>query len=283
MSSPMRSVEAKDITKAVHDMCMHANRYLPDDVKRCIAAGAKQETNPAAVEVFRQLEENITLAEKTGLPLCQDTGLAVLFVEIGQNAHIVGGDINDAINEGVRQGYEEGYLRKSANDPFTRANTKDNTPAVIHYSIVPGDKVKISLMAKGGGAENMSRVTMLAPAEGWEGVKKFVIQRVAESRSNPCPPIIVGIGIGGTFEYSALLAKKALLRKLDDVSPDADIAAKEKELLDAINKLGIGPMGLGGKTTCLGVKMLVTPCHIASLPLAVNIQCHSARHEEVVL
>lgn len=283
MSSPMRSIDAKAITEAVRGMCMHANRYLPEDVQCAIAAGAKQETNPAAIEVFRQLRENIALAEKTGLPLCQDTGLAVLFVAIGQDAHIVGGDITEAINEGVRKGYEEGYLRKSANDPFTRANTKDNTPAVIHYSIVPGDRVKISLMAKGGGAENMSRVTMLAPAEGWEGVKKFVIQRVAESRSNPCPPIIVGIGIGGTFEYSALLAKKALLRKLDDVNPDVEIAAKEAELLDAINKLGIGPMGLGGKTTCLGVKMLVTPCHIASLPLAVNIQCHSARHEEVEL
>ena len=283
MSSPMRSVDATEITEAVRTMCMHANRYLPEDVQRCIAAGAERETNPAAREVFRQLRENIALAEKTGLPLCQDTGLAVLFVEIGQDVHINGGDINVAINEGVRQGYEEGYLRKSANDPFTRANTKDNTPAVIHHSIVPGDKVRIFLMAKGGGAENMSRVTMLAPAEGWEGVKKFVIQRVAESRSNPCPPIIVGVGIGGTFEYSALLAKKALLRKLDDVNPDPDIAAKEAELLNAINALGIGPMGLGGKTTCLGVKMLVTPCHIASLPLAVNIQCHSARHEEVEL
>lgn len=283
MSSPTRSIDAGKITEAVRGMCVHANRYLPEDVRRCIAAGAERETNPAAIEVFRQLQENISLAEKTGLPLCQDTGLAVLFVEIGQDAHVVGGDINDAINEGVRKGYEEGYLRKSANDPFTRANTKDNTPAVIHYSLVPGDKIRIFLMAKGGGAENMSRVTMLAPAEGWEGVKKFVIQRVAESRSNPCPPIIVGVGIGGTFEYSALLAKKALLRKLDDVSPDPDIAAKEAELLASINALGIGPMGLGGKTTCLGVKMLVTPCHIASLPLAVNIQCHSARHEEVEL
>ncbi len=279
----MRSIDANDITRAVHDMCMHANRYLPEDVQRCMAAGAAKETNPAAVEVFRQLAENTKLAAETGLPLCQDTGLAVLFVAVGQNVHVTGGDITEAINEGVRRGYEEGYLRKSANDPFTRANTKDNTPAVIHYSIVPGDKIRISLMAKGGGAENMSRVTMLAPAEGWEGIKKFVVRRVAESRSNPCPPIIVGIGIGGTFEYSALLAKKALLRKLDDVNPDPDIAAKEAELLDAINKLGIGPMGLGGKTTCLAVKMLVTPCHIASLPLAVNIQCHSARHEEVEL
>jgi len=277
----MRFVDVKEITKAVRHMSMHANRYLPEDVKQCMAAGAAGETNPAAREVFRQLEENIKLAADTGLPLCQDTGLAVFFVEIGQDVHLTGGDVTEAINEGVRQGYKEGYLRKSANDPFTRANTKDNTPAVIHYSIVPGEKVKIFFMAKGGGAENMSRVHMLAPAEGWEGVREFVIRRVAESRSNPCPPIIVGIGIGGTFEHSALLAKKALLRKLDDVNPDADLAAKEAALLEAINKLGIGPMGLGGKSTCLGVKMLTSPCHIASLPLAVNIQCHSARHEEV--
>jgi fumarate hydratase subunit alpha len=279
----MRTVDVKDITKSVRDMCISANRYLPEDVKRCMAAAAAGETNPAAIEVFRQLEENTELAAKTGLPLCQDTGLAVLFVEIGQDVHIVGGDINDAINEGVRKGYDEGYLRKSANDPFTRANTKDNTPAVIHYSIVPGEKVKISLLAKGGGAENMSRVHMFPPATGWKGVKEYVIRRVAESRSNPCPPIIVGIGIGGTFEYSAILAKKALLRKHDDVNPNQDLAAKEKELLDAINALGIGPMGLGGKTTCIGVKMLTSPCHIASLPLAVNIQCHSSRHKEVEL
>ena len=283
MSSQIRSVEARDITRAVRDMCMRVNRYLPEDVKQCITVGAAKETNSTAIEVFRQLQENITLAADTGLPLCQDTGLAVLFVQLGQNAHVDGGDLDAAINEGVRQGYEEGYLRKSANDPFTRVNTKDNTPAIVHYSIVPGDKIKLSLMAKGGGAENMSRVTMLAPAEGWEGVKQFVINRVAESRSNPCPPVIVGVGIGGTFEYSAILAKKALLRKLDDVNPDVDLAAKEAELLDAINRLGIGPMGLGGNTTCLGVKMLVTPCHIASLPLAVNIQCHSSRHGEVEL
>ncbi|CAK7014077.1 MAG: L(+)-tartrate dehydratase subunit alpha [Desulfovibrio sp.] len=279
----MRTVDVTDITKAVREMCMSANRYLPEDVKRCMAAGAARETSPAAKEVFRQLEENTKLAAETGLALCQDTGLAVLFVEIGQDVHLVGGDVTEAINEGVRRGYEDGFLRKSANDPFTRVNTKDNTPAVIHYSLVPGEKVKISLMAKGGGAENMSRVHMFPPAAGWKGIKEFVIRRVAESRSNPCPPIIVGVGIGGTFEYSAILAKKALLRKLDDVNPEPDLAAKEQELLDAINALGIGPMGLGGKTTCLGVKMLTSPCHIASLPLAVNIQCHSSRHEEVEL
>lgn len=279
----MRTLNVTEITEAVRAMSISANRYLPEDVKRCMAAGAARETNPAAIEVFRQLEENTSLAAETGLALCQDTGLAVLFVEVGQDVHLVGGDITEALNEGVRKGYADGYLRKSANDPFTRANTKDNTPAVIHYTIVPGEKVKIALMAKGGGAENMSRVHMFPPAAGWEGIKEYVIRRVAESRSNPCPPIIVGLGVGGTFEYSAVLAKKALLRKLDDVNPDPDLAAKEKELLDAINKLGIGPMGLGGKTTCLAVKMLTSPCHIASLPLAVNIQCHSARHEEVEL
>lgn len=279
----MRTVDVAEITKSVRHMCMHANRYLPEDVKKCMAAGAAKETSPAAREVFRQLEENTELAAKTGLALCQDTGLAVLFVELGQEVQLIGGNFEDAINEGVRQGYKDGYLRASANDPFTRKNTGDNTPAIIHTSIVPGDKVKITLMSKGGGAENMSRVHMFPPSAGWEGIKEYVLRRVAESRSNPCPPIIVGIGIGGTFDWTAVLAKKALTRKLDDVNPDPDLAAKEKELLDLINKLGIGPMGLGGKTTCIGVKILTSPCHIASLPLAVNIQCHSSRHEEVVL
>lgn len=263
-------------------MCISANRYQTEDCVKAIKAARETETSEMGKEILGQLVENIDLAAKTGLALCQDTGLGILFVEVGQDVHI-DGNLTEAINEGVRQGYEEGYLRKSACDPFTRKNTGDNTPAVIHYDIVPGDKLHISLMAKGGGAENMSRVTMLAPAEGWEGVKKFVLQRVAESRSNPCPPIIIGIGIGGTFEHSAKLAKKALLRKLDDVNPDPDLAAKEKELLELVNKLNIGPMGLGGKTTALGLKMLTSPCHIASFPLAVNIQCHSSRHEEVDL
>jgi fumarate hydratase subunit alpha len=278
----MRTVSAKDITKAVQDMCVHANRNQPDDVKKRMAECAAREDSATAKEVFKQILENIDLSAKTGLALCQDCGLALFFVEIGQDLRVEG-DLNEAINEGVRRGYQEGFLRKSACDPFTRKNTGDNTPAVIHYDIVPGDKLRIYFMAKGGGAENMSRVTMLAPAEGWEGIKKFVLTRVAESRSNPCPPIIIGIGIGGTFEHSAKLAKKALLRKLDDTHPDPDIAAKEGELLELVNKLGIGPMGLGGKTTALGLKMLVSPCHIASLPLAVNIQCHSSRHEEVEL
>jgi fumarate hydratase subunit alpha len=200
---------------------------------------------------------------------------------MGEDLRVEGQNIREAINEGVRKGYADGFLRKSACDPLTRANTKDNTPAIIHFDIVPGDGLKIAFMAKGGGSENMSRVTMLAPAQGWAGIKKFVIEHVAEAGPNPCPPTIVGIGVGGTFDYAPILAKKALLRKLDDVNLDPRLAAMEDELLEALNKLGIGPMGLGGKTTCLGVKIAMSPCHIASLPLAVNIQCHSSRHQEV--
>lgn len=278
----MKRISAQAVTKAVRDMCISANRYQPEDVKAAIKAGEAGEDSPTAKEVFRQLSENIDLAAGTGLPLCQDTGLAVLFVTLGQEVYVEG-NLSEAINEGVRQGYGEGLLRKSACDPFSRKNTGDNTPAVIHYDIVPGEALRIAFMAKGGGAENMSRVMMLAPAEGWEGVKKFVLTRVAESRSNPCPPIIIGIGIGGTFEHSAKLAKLALMRKLDDVNPEPDLAAKEEELLGLVNRLGIGPMGLGGRHTALGLKILTSPCHIASFPLAVNIQCHSSRHEEVEL
>lgn len=279
----MRIIQADAVVKAVADMCVHANRYLPEDVRKSFADSNARETAPAAKEVFRQLIENYELAEQSGLPLCQDTGTAVFFVEIGEDARVEGMNIRDAINAGVRKGYEEGKLRKSMCDPFTRANTKDNTPAVIHFDIVPGDKLKIVFMAKGGGSENMSRVTMLAPAQGWEGVKKFVLQRVAEAGPNPCPPTVIGIGIGGTFDYAPILAKKALMRELGDTNPDPKLDAMEKELLAEINKLGIGPMGLGGKTTSLDVKIAVAPCHIASLPLAVNVQCHSARHEEVEL
>ena len=278
----MRVIDAKKITEVVREMCIRVNRYLPRDVEKCLAAAAAREESAIAKEVLRQLTENIKLAAETGLPLCQDTGLAVLFIEIGQDVHIRG-NLREAINEGVRQGYKDGYLRSSVADPVSRTNTGDNTPAVIHYDIVAGDRLHIGLMSKGGGSENMSRVTMLAPAEGWEGVKKFTLTRVAEARSNPCPPITIGVGMGGSFEQSAILAKKALLRELDDVNANPDLAAKEQELLGLVNKLGIGPMGLGGVTTCLGVKILTSPCHIASLPLAVNIQCHSSRHEEVDL
>ena len=279
----MRILHSDAIIEAVATMCAHANRHLPEDVRDCLEKRAAAETFPAAKEIFRQLKENYQLAEQTGLPLCQDTGAAVFFADIGQELRLEGMNIREAINAGMRKGYGQGLLRKSMCDPFTRANTGDNTPAVIHFDIVPGDKLRIAYMAKGGGSENMSRVTMLAPAEGWQGIRRFVIRRVAESGPNPCPPIILGVGIGGTFDYAPILAKKALLRKLGDRHPDPALAAREEELLDACNKLGIGPMGLGGDTTVLDVKIAVSPCHIASLPLAVNIQCHSARHEEIEL
>ncbi|MDD4730922.1 MAG: fumarate hydratase [Desulfovibrio sp.] len=278
----MRMIQPADITEAVARMCISANVNLPEDVHRALQAAYEREDAPAAKEIFRQLLENAELAKNTGLALCQDTGLAVFFVELGQDA-AVAGNLVEAINEGVRRGYKDGFLRNSSCDPLTRENTGDNTPAIIHTDVVPGDKLKITFMAKGGGSENMSRVTMLAPAQGWEGIKKFVVQRVAEAGPNPCPPTIIGLGVGGTFEHAAKISKRALGRALDDVHPDPKVAALEQELLDEINALGIGPMGMGGKTTCLAVKIALEPCHIASLPVAVNVQCHSARHEEVVL
>ncbi|CCH47820.1 fumarate hydratase [Pseudodesulfovibrio piezophilus] len=278
----MRTINPSEIIDAVASMCIKANTELPDDVRAKLEQAMAEETSASAKEVLRQLLENADLSKETLLPLCQDCGLAVYFVEIGDEVRI-DGNIRDAINEGTRKGYAEGYLRKSACDPLTRVNTGDGTPAVIHYDFVPGDKLKIIYMAKGGGAENMSRATMLAPAQGWEGIKQFVINRVAEAGPNPCPPTIIGIGIGGTFDHAAKIAKKSLIRRLDDTHPDPEIAAKEKELEDSINKLGIGPMGLGGKTTVLSVKLAIEPCHLASLPLAVNVQCHSQRHEEVEL
>ena len=278
----VRKVPATAVIKAVAEMCVRANRRLPDDVRARLEACAARETGDAAREVFRHIAENWRVAEKTGLPLCQDTGLAIFFVELGEEVRVEGG-LAAAINEGVRQGCREGPLRASVCDPFTRVNTGDNTPAIIHLELVSGDRVRICYLAKGGGSENMSRVTMLAPAQGWEGVRETVIRRVAESGSNPCPPVIVGVGIGGSFDSVPVLAKKALLRPLGDAHPDPHLARREAELLAALNALNVGPMGLGGNTTCLGVKIGVAPCHIASLPLAVNIQCHSARHEEVVL
>ncbi|MGE4192544.1 MAG: fumarate hydratase [Pseudodesulfovibrio sp.] len=279
----MREIQGTDIVEAVAAMCMKANTELPQDVRAKFERAMAEETSPSAKEVLRQLLENADLSMETKLPLCQDCGLAVFYVEVGDDCKVVGGNLRELINEGVRKGYADGYLRKSSCDPLTRANTGDGTPAIIHFDMVPGDKLKIAYMAKGGGAENMSRVTMLAPAQGWEGIKQFVVNRVAEAGPNPCPPTIIGVGIGGTFEHAAKIAKKTLLRKLDDVHPDPKVAAMEKELEDAVNALGIGPMGLGGKTTVLGVKIALEPCHLASLPLAVNVQCHSQRHEEVEL
>jgi fumarate hydratase subunit alpha len=277
-----RTIRAADVALAVRSLCLQANRHLPEDVRRALEAAALREENPAAREVLRQIRENCALAAATGLPLCQDTGLAIFFVTLGQDVR-VDGDLTAAIQEGVRRGYREGFLRASVCHPFSRLNTGDNVPAVIHYDLAPGDGLRIAFMAKGGGAENMSRVTVITPGEGWEGIADFTLKRVAEARSNPCPPIIIGLGVGGSLEQAALLAKKALLRPLDDRHPDPDLERKEAALLERINALGIGPMGLGGRTTCLGVKILAAPCHIASLPLAVNIQCHSARHAEADL
>ena len=277
----MKTVSAKDIREAVAAMCIAANRELPADVRASFEAAHAAEEAPAAKEIFRQLLENADLARDTGLPLCQDCGLGVFFVEVGEDVRVEGSTLREAINDGMIAGYKDGYLRKSSCDPFTRKNTGDNSPAIIHFDIVPGDKLKILMMAKGGGSENMSRVTMLSPAQGWKGIKDFVVNRVAEAGPNPCPPTIVGIGIGGNFELAAVNSKKALMRELDDRHSDPEIAKLEDELMAAINALGIGPMGLGGKTTSLAVKIIVAPCHLASLPLAVNIQCHSARHKEV--
>jgi fumarate hydratase subunit alpha len=279
----MREVQASEITRAVKDLFIDANCNLGEDVLAAFDRAIATDESPVAKEVLRELKENARIARDEQSPICQDTGLAVLFVEIGQDVHIVGGDLKAAINEGVKRGYGEGYLRKSACHPFTRANTKDNTPAVIHFDIVPGDKVRIVAVPKGGGAENMSRVDMLSPSVGLEGIKEFVVRRIEASGSNPCPPTVVGVGIGGTFERSALLAKKALMRKIGERNAVPELAKVEVEVLARINKLGIGPMGYGGNTTSLDVFFEVEPCHIASLPVAVNVQCHAARHKEAVL
>jgi fumarate hydratase subunit alpha len=279
----MRTVTSQSITDQVAHMVVHANRVLPQDVLAAIEQALARETSPSGREILGQLLENAALARESGLPLCQDTGMAVFFVELGEACRIDGQGLREAITAGMVQGYDQGLLRKSVCHPLTRKNSGDNSPAVIHIDLVPGDGLKIAFMAKGGGSENMSRVTMLSPAQGWKGIKEFVINRVAEAGPNPCPPTILGLGIGGSFELAPILAKKALLRPLDQPHPDPDLAAMEQELLQEINQLGIGPMGLGGDTTCLGVRINMAPCHIASLPLAVNVQCHSARHEEVRL
>jgi len=279
----MREVSAAAITKAVKELFIDANINLGEDVLAALHRALEQEESPQGKEILNELIENARIAAEEGIPICQDTGLAVVFVEMGQDVHVVDGDFTEAINEGVRQGYREGYLRKSACHPFTRANTGDNTPAIVHIDIVPGDTIKIIAAPKGGGSENMSRVMMLTPSVGMEGVKEFIVQRVRESGANPCPPIIVGAGIGGTFEQAALIAKKALLRPLGSTNPDPELAAMEADLLTRINNLGIGPQGYGGRTTALAVHVNMIPCHIASLSLAVNIQCHAQRHKETVI
>jgi fumarate hydratase subunit alpha len=279
----MRQIEATEITRAVKEAAIAANYDLGEDLLAALKKGEKEEESPSGREIFRQLLENASIALEERVPLCQDCGLTVVFVELGQDVHIVGGDLEQAIQEGVRQGYGEGYLRKSLCHPLTRANTGDNTPAVIHTQIVPGDRLKLTVVPKGGGSENMSRVFMLKPAEGVAGIIDRVVTTVREAGPNPCPPIIVGVGIGGTFERAALLAKKALLREVGSPNPDPELAALEKALFKAVNDLGIGPQGLGGRITALAMHVVMQPCHIASLPVAVNIQCHASRHKEAIL
>ncbi len=278
----MRSIDAREVTRQVSQMVVEANMVLPEDISTALQKAWENEDNPSGREILGHLLDNARLARETNLPLCQDTGLAVFFVELGQECRLRG-DLYQAINDGVSQGYEQGYLRKSVCNPLSRKNTGDNTPAIIHLDLVPGDRLKIRFMPKGGGSENMSGLAMLAPSQGLEGVKDFVLQRVARAGPNPCPPGIIGIGIGGTFDQAPLLAKKALFRSLDDIHPDQEVRDLEAEFFKAVNSLGIGPMGMGGKTTCLGLKIETAPCHIASLPVAVNIQCHAARHKEVSL
>ena len=279
----MKQISCRTITEQVKKMCMEANFDLGDDVLQAFSAARENEEAPIGREIMDLLIENARIARDESIPMCQDTGFAVFFIELGTAVQIVDGSLMDALNEGVRQGYGEGYLRKSICHPFTRKNTGDNTPAVIHVDLVPGDRLKIIFAPKGGGSENMSRVTMLRPSDGKKGIKDFVVTRVKESGANPCPPTVVGVGIGGTFEKAALLAKKALLRPLGSANPDPEIAAFEQEIFEAINNLGIGPQGFGGRTTSLAVHIELFPCHIASLPVAVNINCHAHRHKEVIL
>ena len=279
----MREINVNEVKDAIKKLCIDANYYLPEDVFKRFQECEKEEESEVGKNVLKILMENATIAKNENVPICQDTGVAVIFLEIGQDVHFTGGSLYDAINEGVREGYKDGYLRKSMCHPFTRKNTGDNTPAVIHTKIVSGDKVKITIAPKGGGSENMSLVKMMKPSDGVEGIKELVIQRVSEAGPNPCPPIIVGVGIGGNFERSAILAKEALLREIGSSNPDPELDALEKELLEKINKLGIGPQGLGGRITALAVFIKMEPCHIASLPVAINIQCHAARHKEIVI
>jgi len=275
----IRTIEVKEIAENIREMCIEANHFLAPDMGRALDRAAVSEKSPLGRKILEQLEENLEIAAEDMIPICQDTGMAVVFIEIGQDVHLEGGDLEDAVNEGVRRGYVEGFLRKSVvRDPLIRENTKDNTPAVIHTKIVPGKNIKITVAPKGFGSENMSRIFMLKPAEGIEGVKKAVITAVQDAGPNACPPMVVGVGIGGTFEKCALLAKEALTREAGSHSPIPYVKEMEEELLERINGLGIGPGGLGGTTTALAVNINTYPTHIAGLPVAVNICCHVNRH-----
>lgn len=275
----MREVHSEEITKNIKEMCIEANHFLSPDMKKVFDNARKNEKSPLGCQILEQLDENLKIAGEDMIPICQDTGMAVVFIEIGQDVHIVGENIEDAINQGVREGYVDGFLRKSVvKDPILRENTKDNTPAVIHYSIVPGENVKITIAPKGFGSENMSRVFMLKPADGIEGVKNAVLTAVKDAGPNACPPMVVGVGVGGTFEKCAILAKKALARPADSSSKIPYVKEMEEELLTKIKKLGIGPGGLGGTQTALAVNVETYPTHIAGLPVAINICCHVNRH-----
>lgn len=277
----IREVKANDITELVERLCIEANTVLSNDIYTCLGNCAKKEKSTLGREILNTLIENADIAKAEVAPMCQDTGMTVVFVTMGQNVHVSGGFIEDAINEGVRRGYKKGYLRMSVvNNPIDRVNTKDNTPAIIHYEIVEGDKFHITVAPKGFGSENMSQLRMLKPSAGLKGIKDFVIQTVSEAGANPCPPIIVGVGIGGTMEKSAYLSKKSLLRPIDQKNPDPKLAELEAELFEAVNALGIGPAGFGGTTTALSVNILTNATHIAGLPVSVNIGCHATRHAE---
>ena len=275
----MRTIDVAEITNHIKEMCIEANHFLTQDMDAAMKSAADAEASPLGKQILCQLQENLKIAGEDMIPICQDTGMAVIFMEIGQDVHFTGGILEDAVNEGVRRGYTEGYLRKSVvNDPLVRENTKDNTPAVIHYELVAGDQVKLTLAPKGFGSENMSRIFMLKPADGIEGVKDAILTAVKDAGPNACPPMVIGVGIGGTFEKCALLAKKALARPVDEGSPIPYIRELEQEMLEKINRLGIGPGGLGGTVTAFGVNINTYPTHIAGLPVAVNICCHVNRH-----
>lgn len=279
----MREIDSKVITKEVKKLCIEGNIYLGDDVIKSFKENLEKEKSDLGKDILNILIENAQIAKETHIPLCQDTGMAVFFVEIGQEIMIKGDTLTDAINKGVSEGYTEGYLRKSVVSPITRINTKDNTPAIIHYEMVKGDKIKIQYAPKGFGSENMSQLKMLKPSDGIEGVKEFIVKTVSEAGPNPCPPIVVGVGIGGTVDKCAQIAKKALFRDIGTHSEDEMIADLEKEMIKKINDLGIGPQGLGGNTTALAVNIETFPTHIAGLPVVVNINCHSARHKQVII
>lgn len=281
----MREVYVGRITAELEKLCSEANYFLPADVREALEKAATEEESALGKEILHDILKNADIARDDNVPICQDTGFAVIFLELGQEVHVVGGDLVEAINEGVRRGYRNGYLRKSTvDDPFkVRKNVGDNTPAIIHTTIVPGNTIKLTLAPKGGGSENMSALKMLTPSDGVEGITQFVVETVEKAGSNPCPPIIVGVGIGGTIEKTTLIAKQALLRKVGTNHPNPDVSEVEKDILIAINKLGIGPQGFGGRTTALAVHIETFPAHIASMPVAVNIQCHAARHQAVVI